>query len=187
MECSIHTAAYADASWSDRDLYNSVPDIRIQGFALLRNLVSEGSEEEIDFVIEGFRKAGHDVIVALEQSFDTSSTLDGDARCEILEQAIFTVHNIALGNARHREAVLGNDQLMEMLAMTLVSSRYCIPQTKRLSDQIVAPQLRESSVVLVPTLGCFLNLLETNERQAREQLPEYTCPDGPGLIDVAPH
>ena len=148
---------------------------------MLRNICCEGSEEEIELVFNGFGEAPLFEVIerklaasdpdCLEQvSSERTRGRTGWILTSCLLQLMFVLYNICLGNEKHREAVLSRAEVCKGMMHALVSSSFSVTNTERALIYIGYRicQSSESPLIKIPAIGCFANLVETNDRHRRE-------------------
>ncbi|KAJ9104537.1 hypothetical protein QFC21_002033 [Naganishia friedmannii] len=147
-----------------RHLQDPHSEIAEQALAFTRNLIAEASEAEITRLFDGVgEEALFDSIEAAMTVPQHGKSGSNDANEEglfkpcghiaalqasdRLEQALFVLYNIALGNEFHREAILKRPNILTGMKQALY--------------------MPESPLIKIPAIGAFINLVETNDRHRR--------------------
>lgn len=136
-----------------RHVRDSDVEISEQALALLRNVACEGTEDEVDFVIQGM---GEQTLLDLleektravpDGAIPPTTAVNDDAEC--LEQALWVVYNVALGADAHRRAILDRADLLNNLRRATTHT---------------------SALVRTPALGAMLNILEGHGYERRSSI-----------------
>lgn len=120
-------------------------EISEQALALLRNVACEGTEDEVDFVVQGMgEQTLLDLLEEKTRAVAGGATTADDAEC--LEQALWVVYNVALGSDAHRRAILERADLLDNLRRATTHT---------------------SALVRTPALGAMLNIVEGHGHERR--------------------